>query len=137
MGRFVDLRIPRFEHNKNGFIYPFKQIKDLSTIVIPFLEQTREKALELLGDFPNNIEQWIWSSCGTKNYEPWFLICSISPCTYVFFSAKIYINNKYISIMVCKSLKEIIEYALTEDEYNIYINKTHSSDIVNIFPKIL
>jgi len=127
MSRFFEERIPRFKHNKMTFQCVFEQIIKLDTIIVP-LFVTKAESVSLVGDFPYNIEKWIWSSL-----DPPYLICRLTTGAYVFFMAK----SGNMKLIVTATFKELIQYGLDEDEYNLYINKTYSCDMVKLFPHLV
>ena len=127
MSRFFEERIPRFKHNKMGFESVFEKIIKLDTIIVP-LFVTKAESVSLVGNFPYNIEKWIWSSL-----DPPYLICRLTNGAYVFFTGK----STNMKVIVTATFKELIQYGLDEDEYNLYINNTYSSDMVKIFPHLV
>lgn len=132
MSRILTPRFPTISHAKQAFEEPFSYFKEyngvFSDAVKPLISQSSDEIKELAGSFPDNIAHWIWSVPGQHDGEDWFLFCILDTgayalyyagCCYTGFSAMghmvLYVSNK---------ADDIINLAMTDKIYELYIQKT-------------
>ena len=136
--RRLSPRIALWAHDKAAFDLPFSFIKELDFTdfvkplamrldnidgaVHPTKKQTKEEALALAGDFPNNITEWLWSAPGGVNRFPWVLLCRLSTGAYAKFHADI--GDTRFSLCVADNLAEIIDFGMGTYIYRLYNLKT-------------
>jgi hypothetical protein len=88
-----------------------------------------EEATSLAGNFPDNIDQWLWSSPGSdRDWCPWLLLCRLKTGAYAYFRAHC-CNTGFddlggMWLTVSRNLAEVIEYGMNDSEYDIYIKQT-------------
>jgi hypothetical protein len=119
------------EHQKEEFEYPFAE-SGFEEKHIPHVVS------KPLGDFPNNIKRWIWSSAGENDGDSWELIAELEPepfydgkryvyytawCDYTGFDCR-----GYGETFVTSKIEYLIEYALGNAEYDRYIKETEPAE---------
>ena len=133
MSRSIVFRKSRNEHDRVSFDYPFSEIGkrkycDLPTIVNALLMQSHEDALALAGDFPNNIDQWIWSSAGLDDEMPWVLLCRLNNGAYALYEAGYeYSGFTFVgdmSLCVSRDMASLIQHAMGNYVYDEYVKDT-------------
>lgn len=119
-------------HNNAAFSYPFSEMEDsnysVEDIVKPLLTQTPEMAVTLAGEFPNNITQWLWSSPGQNDENPWLLLCRLNTGAYAFYRAGCdytgFDCQGNMELTVSKELADVIEHGMQNYDYIQYENET-------------
>jgi len=133
MSRSLVHRKSRYEHDRESFDYPFSEIGkrnycDLPTIVHALLMQSPSDALALAGDFPNNIDQWIWSSAGRDDEMPWVLLCRLNNGAYALYEALYECSGFTVvgdmSLTVSNDLAFIVQHAMGNYVYDEYVMDT-------------
>lgn len=119
-------------HDKKSFKYPFGEIGsldyDLASIIEPLITQSNEDATILVGNFPNNITQWIWSRPGTLDEEDWLLLCKLDTGAFAFYRAGCdttgFDCQGNMNLTVSLSLGDIIEHSMHNSDYSKYEAET-------------
>lgn len=147
MSRNVLERLARFRHQKTEFDYPFSCIGDLDdiykveNIIRPLVNQFRDSAVALAGDFPHNIIRWLWSAPGYNDEECWYLLCQLSTGAYALYSARCdytgFDCQGDMTISVCESLATLIQYGMDESVYQLYMKKTMDARFVPFCPNLI
>lgn len=125
--RIVTPRAMRFDHNKDAFDYPFDYVDENCARSIPFVPMIP------LGDFPRNIQRWIWSDPGYNDENSWVALFELTPeedgeCRYAFMEAWCDFTGfgctGWIHTYVAHDIPTLIQYAMSEDVYHRYIDTT-------------
>ena len=130
MKRDTKLRTSKYIHNREDFDYPFESIKELQQYYNLQEINIKLPGLPLLkpGNFPNNIKEWLWSYSGVNDEEPWILLCKLHNNNYCLYIAWCdYTGFEWrggMKLYITKKLEDIINYAMTNYIYKIYIKKT-------------
>ena len=132
MSRCIVLRNSLKEHNMKAFKYPFFWIKtedyNLHKIVKPLITQSKEDALNLSGNFPKSIDQWLWSRPGKNDEDAWLLLCILKSGAYAFYRAGCdytgFDCQGGMELIVSRNFAEVIEYGMNDYEYEIYMEET-------------
>jgi hypothetical protein len=121
--------INKFKPIKKWYKYPFSVINNdnndykLENIFTSIPGQKQK--LKDLGDFPNNIEEFIWGQKGKNDEEDWFLLCKLDNNNYVYFHAWCdytgFECQGGMKVYVSKKLNNLINYAMSNQEYDLYI----------------
>jgi hypothetical protein len=81
-------------------------------------------------NFPDNVREYFWINNGQNDGISWLCIGQLNTGAYFFYSA--YCNtdgfdgNGDMSLYVSTSFKNIIEYGMDDDEYQLYISDTET-----------
>lgn len=79
-------------------------------------------------DFPHNVREYFWINDGQNDGISWLSVGQLTTGAYFFFSAYCNTNgfegNGDMSLYVSTSFKNIIEYGMEDDEYQLYISDT-------------
>ena len=122
--RKTELRTSKYLHDYESFNYPFSEMYDLKTI------NTKILTLPLLkpGKFPKNIKEWLWSYPGENYGHPWYLLCKLKNNNYALYIAWCDFTGFDCSggmkLYIAKDLENIINYAMSNYIYNLYIKNT-------------
>lgn len=109
---------------------PFEKVTGYQHRVLqPLISQATEEETEALaGEFPNNITDCIWYSAGLDDEMPWALLCRLNTGAYAFFTAGYQCSGFTIVgdmyLRVSRDLAEIVQYAMSDYEYNRYLAET-------------
>jgi hypothetical protein len=80
------------------------------------------------GNFPYNIENVLWSHEGEHDSEDWLMIALNTDKNFIFYKAACdytgFDCQGFMEIYVAKDYKDLILYALTNEDYEKYINET-------------
>jgi hypothetical protein len=120
------------DQDTGAFYYPFGTIGDftygLDDIIKPLLTQSAEEALAFAGDFPKNITQWLWSSPGQNDEEPWLLLCRLNTGAYAFYRAGCdytgFDCQGGMELFVSKDLADVVEHGMQNYDYEQYVAET-------------
>lgn len=122
--RLFGLRKATNPPNNNDLQVPFyyykKHVSEITpTIGIP----TRT----IVGKFPDNVKEWIWTHEGTNDEESWYGLALLQDGLYALFIA--WCDYTGFGCRDGKSLyigtyEEIIKYGLDDIDYRVYINNT-------------
>ena len=133
MSRVHVLRKSIEKHNNSAFSYPFSEIGSdtnykLENIIKPLLTQPTEDALALAGDFPYNITQWLWSSPGQNDENPWLLLCRLNTGAYAFYRAGCdytgFDCQGGMELTVSADLADVVEHGMQNYDYVQYEAET-------------
>ena len=90
------------------------------------IESVYERARH--GNFPDNIREYFWINNGQNDGISWLCVGQLNTGAYFFFSAYCNTNgfegNGDMSLYVSTSFKNIIEYGMDDDEYQLYTSET-------------
>jgi hypothetical protein len=132
MSRIHVLRKSVKDHNNDAFGYPFGEMEasnyPVADIVKPLLTQTPEMATALAGDFPYNISEWLWSSPGQNDENPWLLLCRLNTGAYAFYRAGCdytgFDCQGWMGLTVSKELADVVEHGMQNYDYEQYEAET-------------
>ena len=132
MSRVHVLRKSVNDHNTDAFHYPFSEIGDtnyeVEDILKPLLTQSVSEAVALAGDFPKNISQWLWSSPGQNDENPWLLLCRLNTGAYAFYRAGCdytgFDCQGGMELTVSKDLADVVENGMQNYDYEQYEAET-------------
>lgn len=132
MSRVHVLRNSLKMHDSAAFRYPFSEIGDtnyeLEDILKPLLTQTPVESAALAGDFPKNISQWLWSSPGQNDENPWLLLCRLNTGAYAFYRAGCdytgFDCQGGMELFVSKDLADVVEHGMQNYDYEQYVAET-------------
>jgi len=133
MSRSHVLRKSLKKHDVKRFAYPFSEIGSsenylVKNFVKPLITQSVEEATSLAGNFPKNIDQWLWSSPGQNDENPWLLLCRLKTGVYAFYRAGCdytgFDCQGRMDLTVSRNLAEVIEYGMHDADYSIYMEQT-------------
>ncbi len=128
----------RFGNKISEYDYIYPTLNDLSE-PIDFLLYYQEDYCENVtipglpeldpGNFPYNVEKVLWSHEGENDREDWLMIALNKDGNFIFFKAACdytgFDCQGSMEIYVCKKYKDLINYALDEEDYRKYILETH------------
>jgi len=137
--RNTDYRIGinKFKPTIKWYKYPFSVINGdiinndyinysdykLKNIFTPIPGQKQK--LKDLGDFPNNIEEFIWGQKGINDEKSWILLCKLNNDNFAYFVASCdytgFECQGGMKVYVSKKLDNLINYAMSNEEYSLYI----------------
>lgn len=87
---------------------------------------------EDLGDFPINIEDYIWIYEGENDIAPWLALLKLNNENYVFFKGECdytgFDCQGVIEVYISKSLGTLVNMAMTISDYEIYIKSLMNQD---------
>jgi hypothetical protein len=124
VNRKTELRTSKYVHNYESFDYPFSQMYPLNEI------NTKILGLPLLkpGKFPKNIKEWLWSFPGENDFNPWYLLCRLKNNNYALYIAWCdytgFDCRGGMKLYIAKDLENIINYAMSNYVYKLYIKNT-------------
>lgn len=136
--RKLELRIAKIPIDLTDFAEPFDEIGmdneyAVHNILTPILTEPEEDP----GDFPNNIEEIYWGyvlgeedEWGYAPYEgDWKLFCKLTNGNYAYFTASrcscgFGMWPDQLKLYVAKSYEDIIKYAMTQSDYEMYMEDT-------------
>jgi len=127
--RITTVRFPLWSHDKEAFAHIFATVdKNRDDFIKPFLGQTKQQAITLAGNFPNNISEWIWSA-PSQDDSVYVMMCRLDTGAYALCVAQdgtymMDIYGGWINVQVTTSIDELIERGLTDSWYALYISKT-------------
>jgi hypothetical protein len=100
----------------------------IENIVNPLVTQSSEEAITLAGEFPSNIVEWIWSSPGQNDENPWLLLCKLNTGAYAFYRAWCdytgFDCQGGMKLIVSSNLADVIEYGMHNYDYVHYEAET-------------
>lgn len=123
-----ELRMSKYIHEYDQFNYPFSEMYDLKSINIKL------PGLSLLnpGNFPKNIKEWIWSYPGKNDEIDWYLLCKLKNNNYALYVAWCdytgFDCQGGMKLYIAKDLNNLINYAMSNNIYKLYIKKTIKYD---------
>jgi len=129
--RKLELRIAKTPVDLLDFDEPFNEIGmdnefSVHNILTPILTEPEEDP----GDFPHNIQEVYWGYIGDDPYEgDWKLFCRLTNGNYAYFTASrcscgFGMWPDQIKLYVAKSYEDIIKYAMTQSDYESYMEDT-------------
>ncbi len=81
-----------------------------------------------VGDFPNNVEEYLWTHEGINDYEPWYAVARLNNGSYVFFKAEcVYTGfdcQGDMFLWAAKDLATLVNYAMDVQDYDAWIKGT-------------
>ena len=88
------------------------------------------------GNFPYNVDKVLWSHEGEHDGEEWLMIALNKEGNYIFFKAACdytgFDCQGFMKIYVCEKYKDLIKYALDEEDYRSYISETRKMNKLEI-----
>lgn len=121
---------PQKNPNIKSLEYPFSFIQgigpyedegyDINDMIIPMPGEPEEE----LGNFPNNIQKYLWVYEGANDEEPWLALVQLNNGNYAFYRGECdYTGFECQSLMelyVSKSLETLVRMAMTNEDYRKY-----------------
>jgi len=133
MSRSLVNRKALYRHDRESFHYPLgligKNEYTLEKIVCPLVKQSHEEAIASAGDFPNNIDTWIWSNAGHHHDDmPWALFCRLTNGAYAFYEAGYECSGFTIvgdmKLVISNDFADIVDYGMGNFVYATYEEET-------------
>jgi hypothetical protein len=128
MVRNTGLRQQIVEPNPKQMAYPFAYVNDEFTIEDIQVPVINERPLFDAGKFPDNIKKFYWIRQGRDGLKPWYALVKLRNNHYAFYKASScttgFGDGGSMSLKVCPFYDLIIKYAMTEDEYSMYMKDT-------------
>jgi len=111
------------------FEYPFSEIASYPhEMITPLMNQSKEDAHALAGDFPNNIDKCLWYNAGQDDEDPWVLLCRLKNGAYALYEAGYQcsgfaiVGDMYLTVSL--ELADIIDYGMSNYQYALYEEET-------------
>lgn len=133
MARNIELRtMEDIETAVKGMYYPYFYVSDsdsysLENIQKPILSETPEEVADV-GTFPANIREHFWVREGENDGDSWLAVGQLTNDAYFFFTGGCdytgFDCQGGMCLWVSKSLKNIIEHGMTNEEYDLYMSQT-------------
>jgi len=110
--------------NIESLEYPFSFILegdyDVEDFIIPMPGEPDEDA----GNFPNNIQEYIWVYEGANDEEPWLAIVKLDNGNYAFYRGECdytgFDCQGAMELYISKSLDTLVRMAMTNEDYRHY-----------------
>lgn len=125
--RIVELRISKNHINLEDFEEPLSVVEaDVDTYLYPILTEPEADP----GDFPNNIAEVYWGYADNWEYEgSWKLFCKLYNGNYAYLDAWVCSCGfgmwpDQLKLYVAKSYEDIIKYAMSQSDYESYMEDT-------------
>ena len=126
MARNTEPRVMVGEHQQHEFASPFYHAEYAEEGIIPQIETIPR------GDFPNNIQRWIWSDPGQNDERSWEAIFQLQNdnggerycyftawCDYTGFDCQ-----GGLECYVARDIPTLIQYAMRNEAYERYLETT-------------
>lgn len=121
---------PQKNPNIESLEYPFSFIHtnendedegyDINDMIIPMPGEPEEEA----GDFPNNIQKYLWVYEGANDEEPWLALVQLDNGNYAFYRGECdytgFDCQGAMELYVSKSLETLVRMAMTNEDYRKY-----------------
>lgn len=119
--------------------YPYSYIDEfngphsnypITAILYPILVETEAERADP-GDFPKNIQEHFWVRVGENDGDSWLSAGQLTNGAYFYYSGGCdytgFDCQGGMNLWVSKSWKNIVDHAMTEEEYELYIHQNEPS----------
>ena len=130
--RIIIKRIPLNPPSIDWYEYPFSFINNGDYILENIFKSipNQPEMLKDVGEFPNNISEFIWGQLGENDEKDWLLLCKLNNDMYAYYKASCdytgFDCQGGMDLYVSSKLDILINYAMGDYEYVSYINDTKS-----------
>jgi len=125
--RKPELRVSKTMIDLNDFIYPLSEIEtNVNEYLYPIITEPEADP----GNFPNNITEVYWGIAYNGDYDgSWRLFCKLDNGNYAYLEAWVCSCGfgmwpDQLKLYVAKSYEDIINYAMSQSDYESYIENT-------------